>query len=168
MAMNWSAIETEFDADADRHWRASSASGLDCPFDVFEQLFHDHHSDAVFAADLKAVDWLRVVWTEELLTGVRLRQVAAPRGYQYAIDEARARTALYGLRDERPDVVASWQEEGTWVRPPVIVDGDVLSNLYRYELLVGFARVGDLLGLLDRGEVKETATHRVWVGRLKG
>jgi hypothetical protein len=128
-------------------------------------LFHDHHGDAAFAADLKAVDWSRVVWEEQLYSGVKWRQVAAPRGYQYAIDEKRVQTFLYGLQDERPEVVASWQEQGTWVRSPVVVQGDVLSNLYRFELLVGFSRVGDLLGLLDRGEVREAATHRVLVGR---
>jgi hypothetical protein len=165
--LNWSAIERAYDEDPGRHGKAARAIGLACPADVFEQLFHDHHGDGAFAADLKAVDWSRVVWTEEDFTGVRLRQVAAPRGYQYAIDEARARTMLYGLTDERPEVVASWRTSGTWVRAPVLVDGGVLSNLYRYELLVGFTRVGDLLGLLDRGDIREMTTHRVWVGRVK-
>jgi hypothetical protein len=167
VALNWSVIEKAFDADADLHWHGCRTAGLNAPFDVFEQLFHDRHGDAAFAADLVAVDWSRLVWSEELFTGVRLRQVAAPRGYEYAIDEARARTARYGLKDERPEVVASWQQESTWVRAPVIIDGGVLSNLHHDELRVGFTRVGDLLGLLDRGEVKETATHRVWVGRMQ-
>jgi len=167
LRLNWSAIERAYDADPVRHGQAAQALGLDCPADVFEQLFHDHQGDGAFAADLKAVDWSRVVWTQVDFTGVRLRQVAAPRGYQYAIDEARARTMLYGLLDERPEVVASWRTSGTWVRAPVLVDGGVLSNLYRYELLVGFTRVGDLLGLLDRGDIREMATHRVWVGRVK-
>ena len=35
----------------------------------------------------------------------------------------------------------------------------------RYECLVGFTRLRNLLGLLDRGEVKETARHLAWVGR---
>jgi hypothetical protein len=167
MAMSWSAIERLFDDDVDRHWQACLAAGLDCPVDAFEQLFHDHYGDAAYAADLKAVDWSRVVWAQERFTGVRLRQVVAPRGYQYAIDEARARTAQYGLQDERPEVAKSWEEEGTWVRAPVLLDGGVLSNLYRYEMLVGFTRIGDLLGLLDRSEVRETATHRVWVGQKR-
>jgi hypothetical protein len=35
----------------------------------------------------------------------------------------------------------------------------------RYECVVGFTRLGNLLGLMDRGEVKETARHLAWVGR---
>ena len=34
-----------------------------------------------------------------------------------------------------------------------------------YECLVGFTRLGNLLGLLDRGEVKEAARYLAWVGR---
>jgi hypothetical protein len=167
MVWNWAAIEDLYQTEAEGQWRACEAAGLKCPFDVFEQLFHEHHADAVFARDLRSVDWNAVVWDEQLFSGVRLRQVAAPRGYQYAVDEARARTLLYGLADERPEVMASWREEGTWVRTPVVVDGAVLTNLYRHELLVGFTRLGDLLGLLDRGEVLEHAVHGVWVGRLR-
>ena len=165
--MNWATIEAKYQTDSELHWRVCVAAGLVCPFDVFEQLFHDHHGDAAFAANLKAVNWAAVTWEEQPFSGVKLRQVAVPRGYQYAVDEARARTLAHGLTDERPEVIASWRDAGTWVRSPVIVDGDVLTNAYRYELLVGFARFGDLLGLLDRREVRESATHRVWVGQMK-
>jgi hypothetical protein len=41
----------------------------------------------------------------------------------------------------------------------------VAETSQRYECLVGFTRLGNLLGLLDRGEVKETARHLAWVGR---
>ena len=34
-----------------------------------------------------------------------------------------------------------------------------------FELLVGYTRLGNLLGVLDREEVKETQKHLVWVGR---
>jgi hypothetical protein len=35
----------------------------------------------------------------------------------------------------------------------------------RYEFVVGFTRLGNLLGALDRGDVPEVATHRVWIGQ---
>jgi hypothetical protein len=34
--------------------------------------------------------------------------------------------------------------------------------------LVGFTRLGNLLGLLDREEVPESRRHRVWLGELAG
>jgi hypothetical protein len=33
-----------------------------------------------------------------------------------------------------------------------------------FDLLIGFTRLGNLLGLTDRGEIPLHAWHRVWVG----
>jgi hypothetical protein len=52
----------------------------------------------------------------------------------------------------------------TWLRPPILVTGEVTGSGFEYELLVGFTRLGNLLGLLDRQEVPEMKRHRVWVG----
>lgn len=93
-----------------------------------------------------------------------LRRVAVDRGYQYAVDEARRRTFARGINDEREDVVAHWIEYRTWLRPPIVVTGEVTGSGYQYELLVGFTRLGNLLGLLDRAEVPEAQRHRVWRG----
>jgi hypothetical protein len=167
MGIYWSDVESSYVSNAEKHWRACEASGLVCPFDVFEQLFHDHHEDRDFARDLTRVDWSRVVWEERLLSGVRLRQVAVPRGYQYAVDEARADTLLHGLQDDREEVIASWRESGSWVRSPVLMEGEVLGLTIGLELHVGFTRLGDLYGMLDRREVGEIGVHRVWLGVLR-
>ena len=112
--------------------------------------------------------WLRsspaFAWSEEALSGIQLRQVSVDRGYQYAVDEARWRTLEEGVSDARPAVVEHWARAGTWLVPPVLVTGEVTGSALRYELLVGFTRLGNLLGLLDRAEVPEVARHRFWVG----
>jgi hypothetical protein len=46
----------------------------------------------------------------------------------------------------------------------VIVSGELLGGGQGFELLVGYTRLGNLLGLLDREEIKETQKHLVWVG----
>jgi len=63
---------------------------------------------------------------------------------------ARARTA-------RPDGEQS----------PVMAAGEVLGTNIGYELLVGYTRLGNLLGLLDRQEISEVARHLVWVGNIR-
>jgi hypothetical protein len=165
--MRWSDIQSLYDSDLDAHARRCAAEGLNCPLDVFEQLFHDHHDDADYARDLLGVDWSKVEWDEQWLSGVKLRHVAAPRGYQYAVDEARALTFAGGLQDEREEVLASWREAKTWVRAPVLVEGAVLGTMVALEVRVGFTRLGDLLGMLDRQDVPEVQMHRVWVGGLR-
>lgn len=43
--------------------------------------------------------------------------------------------------------------------------GDVLGSSVGYELLVGYTRLGNLLGMLDREELSESQKHLVWIGR---
>jgi len=168
-SVQWQRIAERYQPDAERHREACSQElGLACPPEVFTQLFHEHHADAEFAELYRAVDWSQVEWSLEDLSGMQWRQVSVDRGYQYAVDEARWRTLEEGVSDERVAVVAHWGEAGTWLVPPVLVTGEVLGNSLRYECLVGFTRLGNLLGLLDRGTVPETARHEAWVGRLAG
>jgi hypothetical protein len=66
---------------------------------------------------------------------------------------------------ERDEVVAHWAEAKSWVVPPVVVSGDLLGGGSGYELLVGYTRLGNLLGMLSREEVRKAQRHLVWVGR---
>lgn len=64
----------------------------------------------------------------------------------------------------RDTVVEHWAHHLTRLRPPILVTGGVTGSGFEYELLVGFTRLGNLLGLLDRQDVPELHRHRVWVG----
>jgi hypothetical protein len=136
--------------------------------EVFTQLFHAEANNEEFAQILRAVDWSRVRWELEELSGVALRRVGIDRRFQYAVDQARDRVSMLGIVDDREEVVAHWREAQSWFVPPVMVAGDVLGTNMGFELLVGFTRLGNLLGLLDREEVPEAKRHLVWVGRSMG
>jgi hypothetical protein len=163
--LRWAAIQALHDPEAIRHRAMVAAAGLEIPLDVFEQLFHDHHGDDTFEPVVRVVDWSRVEWTEAFLTGASLRSVRVPRAYQHVVDEARASTVADGLRDERPDVLAHWRQAGTWLVPPIVVAGSAIGSRPGDELIVGFTRLGNLLGLLDRGEAASSTKHQVWLGR---
>lgn len=167
MALDWSAIRGKYFKSAEAHWNLCETFGLGCPFDVFEQLFFDHRDDAAFGALVHYVDWSRIRWSERLASGVALRRIAVPRPYQEAVDEARRRTVESGVSDERDPVITSWEEQGTWLRAPVMVNGEVLGMGVDLEILVGFTRLGNLLGLLDLQAVPESQRHRVWVGEVE-
>ncbi|MGO9266572.1 MAG: hypothetical protein ACLQBA_17115 [Candidatus Binataceae bacterium] len=164
-AFTWSRIQRLYDADAAIHWQRCESEGLECPFEVFWQLFHEEASNADFVTIVRAVDWGRIRWELEEFSGIALRQVRVDRGYQHALDEARDRATQFGIVDEREDVVAHWRDAHSWFTPPVMVAGEILGSNVGYELLVGYTRLGNLLGLLDREEVAEVQKHLVWVGR---
>ena len=164
MTIRWSDVQGVYSADLQEHGTRAQAFGLQCPTDVFEQLFFDHHGDDDFAALVRFIDWAAVAWEERQLSGVALRRVAVPRPYRHAVDEARWRTLAEGLQDERPEIIEHWHSAGTWLRSPIIVGGDVTGTTLDNECLVGFTRIGNLLGLLDRADIPESARHRVWLG----
>lgn len=166
MTVPWTAIQSLHQPRLDDHWaRCRAELGLECPLDVFEELFFEHHADPDFGALYRAVDWGAVAWSEDTLSGMALRRVAVDRGYQYAVDEARQRTLEFGLYDERTHVMDHWSVHMTWKRPPILVSGDVTGSGFEYELLVGFTRLGNLLALLDRQAVPELLRHKVRLGR---
>jgi len=98
------------------------------------------------------------------VSGVALRRVAVPRPYQHAVDEARWRTLAEGIQDDRPEIIEHWHTARTWLRSPILVAGDVTGTSLGNECLVGFTRLGNLLGLLDRQDIPEYAPYRVWLG----
>jgi hypothetical protein len=69
----------------------------------------------------------------------------------------------YSIYDDRKEVTR--RDAKSWVVPPVAASGDLLGGETGYELLVGYTRLGNLLGMLDREEVKKVQRHLVWVGR---
>ena len=164
-AFTWGRVQRLYDADPAAHWQRCNAEGLECPQEVFTQLFHEEAGSADFAAIVRAVDWGRVRWELEEFSGIALRHILVDRGFQYALDEARDRATQFGVLDDREEVVVHWRGAHTWFAPPVMVAGEVLGTNVGYELLVGYTRLGNLLALLDRQEVPEVKKHLVWVGR---
>lgn len=160
-AFTWGSIQRRYDDDPYVHWRRCEAEGLGCPQEVSTQLFHEDAHNADFAASVRAVDWGRVRWELEELSGIALRQVCVDRRYQQALDDARDRATQFGIIDDRVEVVAHWRDARSWFAPPVLVTGEVLGTSMGNELLVGFTRLGNLLGLLDRQEIPEVQKHLV-------
>jgi hypothetical protein len=166
-AFTWARIQRLYDADAVVHWQRCESEGLQCPQEVFTQLFHEKANDEEFAVIVRSIDWGHVRWELAEFSGIALRHMRVGREYELAVGEARDQATSYGIVDEREDVVNHWAEAKSWLVPPVAVSVDLLGGGGSgSELLVGFTRLGNLLGMLDREEVKEVQKHLVWVGRI--
>lgn len=163
-AFSWVRIQRLYDADAVVHWQRCEAEGLRCPQEVFMQLFHEEAKNEDFAVIERSIDWGRVRWELEEFSGVALRHIRVDRAFQLALDEARDHAVCYGVVDEGEEVVAHWKEAKSWMMPPVLIAGDLLGSA-GFELLAGFTRLGNLLGILDREEIPEVQKHLVWVGK---
>jgi hypothetical protein len=164
-AFSWSRIQRLYDADAVLHWQRCESEGLRCPQEVFTQLVHEEANNEDFAAIVRSVDWGRANWELQEFSGVALREVRVDRAFQYALDEARDRAVCCGIVDEREEVAAHWGDAKTWIVAPVLIAAELLGGGSGFELLVGFTRLGNLLGMMDREEVAEAQKHLIWVGR---
>jgi hypothetical protein len=164
-AFSWARIQRLYDRDAVVHWQRCESEGLQCPQEVFGQLFNAEANNEDFSVIVRSIDWGRVQWGLEEFSGVALRQLRVDRAFQHALDEARDEATQYGIVDERQGEVSHWRDAKSWAVPPVVVCGDPLAGGAGFELLVGYTRLGTLVGLLDREEIKESQKHLVWVGR---
>jgi len=90
-AFTWARIQRLYDADSVAHWQRCEAEGLQCPQEVFTQLFSEEANNEDFAVIVRAVDWGRVTWELQEMSGVALRHVRVDRAFQLALDEARDR-----------------------------------------------------------------------------
>jgi hypothetical protein len=164
-AFTWSRIRRLYDPDATAHWQRCESEGLRCPQEAFTQLFHEQSNNEDFAVIVRSIDWGRVRWELQEISGMALRHVRVDREYQHALDEARDQATRFGIVDERQEVVDHWRDAKSWIVPPVAVSFDLLGGGAGLELLIGYTRLGNLLALLDREEVPEIDKHLVWVGR---
>jgi hypothetical protein len=164
-AFTWCRIQRLYEPDATAHWQRCESEGLQCPQEVFTQLFHEQAHSEDFAVIVRSIDWGRVRWELQEISGMALRHVRVDREFQHALDEARDQATRFGIVDERQEVVDHWRDAKSWIVPPVAVSFDLLGGGAGLELLIGYTRLGNLLALLDREEVPEIQKHLVWVGR---
>jgi hypothetical protein len=88
-AYSWARIQRLYDVDAVVHWQRCEADGLQCPQEVFTQLFHEEANNEDFAVIVRSIDWGRVTWELQEFSGIALRQLRVDRAFQLALDEAR-------------------------------------------------------------------------------
>jgi hypothetical protein len=59
-AFTWSRIQRLYNADPVTHWQRCESEGLQCPQEVFTQLFHEQANNKDFAVIVRSIDWGRV------------------------------------------------------------------------------------------------------------
>lgn len=165
--LNWQRIQAVFEPSTESHGKAAKLIGLSCPAPVFRALFHGAHGNAPIEALVSHVDWAGVEWNLETRTGGSFREVGIDRAFQSAVDEAYASVLAAGVTHERTDVIASWQEKGTWIEPPLLIEGELIGSAVRDLILLGHTRLGCLLALIDQGAVAESARHEIWLARAR-
>ncbi|MEU8708638.1 hypothetical protein [Streptomyces sp. NPDC048565] len=138
---------------------------LNWPDDVIEQFLFDH--GAHFLADYSDLDLCGITWQLESVPSGDFRIMPTGESDAGCIEEKAADPVLW-VGQQPSDVGRHWEEHGTWLRAPLLVDRQLLnppdSGL---QVLEGRTRVGVLRGRLHE-QLVVAADHVAWVGRPSG
>jgi hypothetical protein len=140
---------------------------LDWPDAVVEQFLFDHGRNSEFLIEYGHIELQDLAWeligvaAEDFMTVTVCAEFrdwvdSCERHFQFRIDQR--------VSEERD----SWREDGTWIVPPVLVDGSLVTpRSSTLRLIEGHTRLGILRGLLAAGIADPSHTHQAWVGRSR-
>jgi len=171
-AFTWSRVQRLYELDATTHWQRCESEGLQCPQEVFTQLFHEQSNNEDFAVIVRSIDY----------SALRASPFATAQGRPFGRSPARRAVvgshAIYAAvlqgrsngieRIPRP----RFREASRARTPGSSSPGECTTHerptrrrMAGLELLIGYTGLGNLLVLLDREEVPEIQKHLIWVGR---
>ena len=133
MPISWTAIQALHEPDLERHWaRCRDELTLDCPLEVFEELFFEHHGDDDFGGAVSR----RRLGDGRLDRDGSIRRDVATRGGRPRLsvrggrgactDVAREALSMRGRRSS-----STGRCHHTWLRPPILVTGEVTGQWLR-------------------------------------
>ncbi|MFE0498735.1 hypothetical protein ACFW2M_29115 [Streptomyces albidoflavus] len=137
---------------------------LDWPDDVLEQFLFDHGDNAPFLHDYGHLDLRHIAWRLDTFSAADFDDM--PTGATDAgCIEAYAKHPVHWVTIRPPEVGRHWEERGTWMRPPLLIERCLLDPADSgLQVLEGRTRVGVLFGRL-REQLRVAPTHQAWVGR---
>ncbi|MER7694673.1 hypothetical protein, partial [Streptomyces sp. NPDC097610] len=142
-----------------------SLASLEWPDDVLEQFLFDHGDNDAFMRDYGSVDLDEVAWRLETIPTEFFSEM--PTGASDAgCIEYFAQNPVYWVKIRPAAVGHHWEEHGTWMRAPILIDRRLLDSSYSgLQVLEGRTRVGVLRGRLREG-LHVRSRHQAWVGHL--
>lgn len=134
------------------------------PDDVLEQFLSDHGASGYFMNDYGGIDLHGVTWRLETIPAAEFRTVPTGASECDCIEHF-AEDPVYWVGIRPPEVGRHWEEHGTWLRPPLLIDRRLLApSGGGLQVLEGRTRVGVLRGRL-RQNLHVAPVHQAWVGR---
>ncbi|MEU8741953.1 hypothetical protein ACFYPK_33125 [Streptomyces halstedii] len=139
-------------------------TGLSWPDDVLRDFLYEHGDHGPFVDDYGHLDLSTITWTLESIPTVDFHTM--PTGESEAgLIEHFAQHPVHWVTVRPPQVGQHWNDHGTWLRPPLLIDRRTLNpGGIGLQVLEGRTRVGVLRGRL-REQLYVASEHAAWVGR---
>lgn len=138
---------------------------LGWPLDVVDQWLYEHLPLDEFLCEYVAVDLSRVRWSREELSTEVLEVVPTGKGGADYLAQEAPDYHGHWIKVRGGRVVRSWEEQGTWLRAPILLDRGCFGGPSgALQLVEGRTRVGVMRGRLRDG-LNVAPQHTVWIGR---
>lgn len=143
--------------------------GLPMPDDVLEQFVFDHGTKGEFQEQYGGLDLHAVHWQQLALPASEILACSTYPRFAAFVEAIADRTRVVpeeGWGDLRlpPGAADRWRQYGTWMRPPVMMRGELAGSTAKLHLVEGHTRTGALRGLVESGVLTPSSVHQVWVG----
>lgn len=163
-------LDSQFISDDDAFERFQllpDIAALNWPPEVVRQWLWDHGDNDSFLRDYASLDLSLITWTLENVPvdHFLIMETGSSDGdciEEYALDHH----YWMALKSRaKPAVRSAWEEEGTWLVPPIALERRLLEpSDTELQLVEGRTRVGVLRGRYRTG-LHVAGAHRTWVGR---
>lgn len=142
---------------------------LPMPVDVLEQFVFDHGTKCEFQHQYGHLDLHSLRWDLLPLRGDEILACSVYPDFTDWMETAADRTRIVpeeGWNDVilPPDAAKYWQDHCTWMRAPVLLNGQLVNSDRPLHLVEGHTRVGALRGLIESGVLPLSSVHQVWIG----
>jgi hypothetical protein len=142
---------------------------LPIPEDVLEQFLFDHGTKGEFQLQYGNIDLHGLRWELMSIQAAEILGCSVYPEFGRWIETVAGRTRVVPQEGWRavqlpPGAAQHWQSCGTWIRPPVMLQGEVLKSNRTLHLVEGHTRIGALLGLIQSEALPSSSIHLVWVG----
>ncbi|MEV6251305.1 hypothetical protein AB0M38_34855 [Streptomyces sp. NPDC051742] len=148
----------------DRFRADPAVAPLQWPDDVLEQFLYDFGDNPAFVDDYGSIDLREIRWRLEMIPAADFHGI--PTGaFDAGCIEEFAKNPVYWVTVRPSEVGRYWEEHGTWLRPPVLIDRCLLApSDSGLQVVEGRTCVGVLRGRLREG-LNVASHHQAWVGR---
>ena len=139
------------------------------PLEVAKQFFADHGRNGAFQAQYGRIDLNDIIWQRTDETASVLSKASVYPRFRNWFESVGRRAEAFAVQgwkciDSRKPVQAHWKDHGTWLIPPVLLQGILVSSSSVYHLAEGHTRVGLLAGLASTGILAPESKHTIWLG----
>ncbi|UWZ36370.1 hypothetical protein Drose_35945 [Dactylosporangium roseum] len=157
-------------ADRDQDLRVflqlEAIADLRWPDDVVRQWLYDHGEHLEFLRDYEDLDLARIRWNLEDVPVAELKSIPTGPSDQEWLEEVAA-DHVYWLSKRPQRIQDAWENEGTWLVPPIMISRDLLHPESRgLQVIEGRMRTGILQGRRS-GDLHVADSHQAWVGRSR-